>query len=132
MTMSNSALRAVAPGVWLAWNKGGITKADRSVLERTGDSVQLLVFREHAGLLAIEAFQAGGNQNGAGSQWHADDDNDDPLAIMWYRHCASILSSAPFANGRVLPQASGRIARRGRSVQKWAENCHLGCQRTGA
>jgi uncharacterized protein (TIGR02246 family) len=46
-----------APGVCLAWSKGGITKANGSLVERTGESVQLFVFREHAGLLAIEAFQ---------------------------------------------------------------------------
>ena len=50
-------IRLVAPGVWLAWTKGGIMKANGSVVERTGESVQLFVFREHAGLIAIEAFQ---------------------------------------------------------------------------
>ena len=50
-------IRLVAPGVWLAWTKGGITKANGSAAERTGESVQLFVFREHAGLIAIEAFQ---------------------------------------------------------------------------
>ena len=50
-------IRLVAPGVWLAWTKGGITKTNGSVVERTGESVQLFVFREHAGLIAIEAFQ---------------------------------------------------------------------------
>ena len=57
MTTSNSALKTVAPGVWLAWTKGGITKAGGSVVERTGESVQLFVFRDYAGLIAIEAFQ---------------------------------------------------------------------------
>jgi uncharacterized protein (TIGR02246 family) len=50
-------IRLVAPGVWLAWTKGGITQANGSAVERTGESVQLFVFREHAGLIAIEAFQ---------------------------------------------------------------------------
>jgi uncharacterized protein (TIGR02246 family) len=50
-------IRLVAPGVWLAWTKGGIVKPNGSVVERTGDSIQLFVFREDAGLIAIEAFQ---------------------------------------------------------------------------
>lgn len=50
-------IRLVAPGVWLAWTKGGIMKPNGSVVERTGESVQLFVFREDAGLIAIEAFQ---------------------------------------------------------------------------
>jgi hypothetical protein len=50
-------IRLVAPGVWLACTKGGIIKANGSVVERTGESVQLFVFREQAGLVAIEAFQ---------------------------------------------------------------------------
>ena len=50
-------IRLVAPGVWLAWAKGGIIKANGSVAERTGESVQLFVFVEYAGILAIEAFQ---------------------------------------------------------------------------
>ncbi|MBV8274495.1 MAG: SgcJ/EcaC family oxidoreductase, partial [Verrucomicrobia bacterium] len=49
-------IRSVTPGVWLVWTKGGITKANGSV-ERTGESVQLFVFREQEGLVAIEAFQ---------------------------------------------------------------------------
>jgi uncharacterized protein (TIGR02246 family) len=49
--------RWVTPGVCLAWTKGGITKANGSVVEGTGESVQLFVFREHAGVLPIEAFQ---------------------------------------------------------------------------
>ena len=51
-------IRLVAPGVWLAWTKGGGTiKVNGSVVERRGESVQLFVFREQAGLVAIEAFQ---------------------------------------------------------------------------
>ena len=51
-------IRLVAPGVWLAWTKGGGTiKVNGSVVERTGESVQLFVFREQEGLVAIEAFQ---------------------------------------------------------------------------
>jgi len=50
-------IRSIAPGVWLAWTKGGITKANGSVGGRTGESVQIYVFREQAGLVAIEAFQ---------------------------------------------------------------------------
>ena len=50
-------IRLVAPGVWLAWAQGGIIKANGSVAERTGESVQLFVFVEYAGILAIEAFQ---------------------------------------------------------------------------
>jgi uncharacterized protein (TIGR02246 family) len=38
-------IRLVAPGVWLAWAKGGIMKPNGSVVERTGESVQLFVFR---------------------------------------------------------------------------------------
>ncbi|MBV9275870.1 MAG: SgcJ/EcaC family oxidoreductase [Verrucomicrobia bacterium] len=50
-------IRLVATGVWLAWTKGGITKANGSVVERTNESVQLFVFREQGGLVVIEAFQ---------------------------------------------------------------------------
>jgi uncharacterized protein (TIGR02246 family) len=50
-------IRLVTPGVWLVWTKGGITKANESIVERTGESVQLFVFREQGGLVAIEAFQ---------------------------------------------------------------------------
>ena len=50
-------IRLMAPGVWLAWTKGGIAKTNGSVVERTGESVQLFVFKEQAGLMAIEAFQ---------------------------------------------------------------------------
>jgi uncharacterized protein (TIGR02246 family) len=50
-------IRSVAPGVWLAWTKGGIRKPDGSFAERSGESVQLFVFREDAGFIAIEAFQ---------------------------------------------------------------------------
>jgi uncharacterized protein (TIGR02246 family) len=49
--------RLAAPGVWLVWTKGGIAKTNGSVVERTGESVQLFVFREQAGAMAIEAFQ---------------------------------------------------------------------------
>jgi uncharacterized protein (TIGR02246 family) len=50
-------IRLVAAGVWLVWTKGGIAKTNGSIVERTGESVQLFVFREQAGLMAIEAFQ---------------------------------------------------------------------------
>jgi len=46
-------IRLVAPGVWLTWTKGGIRKPEGSF----GESVQLFVFREQGGHLAIEAFQ---------------------------------------------------------------------------
>ena len=38
-------IRSVAPGVWLAWTKGGIRKPDGSFTERSGESVQLFVFQ---------------------------------------------------------------------------------------
>jgi len=38
-------------------DKGGIRKPDGSFTERSGESVQLFVFREQAGTVAIEAFQ---------------------------------------------------------------------------
>ena len=50
-------IRLVTPGVWLVWTKGGITTAKGSVVGRTGESVQLFVFKEQGGLVAIEAFQ---------------------------------------------------------------------------
>jgi uncharacterized protein (TIGR02246 family) len=50
-------IRLVSPGLWLAWTKGGIAKTNGSVAERTGESVQLFVFKEQVGLMAIEAFQ---------------------------------------------------------------------------
>ena len=50
-------IRSVAPGVWLTWTKGGIRKPDGSFTERSGESVQLFVFREQTGHIAIEAFQ---------------------------------------------------------------------------
>jgi hypothetical protein len=49
-------IRPITTGIWLVWTKGGITKANGSAVERTGESVQLFVFREQEAVQAIEAF----------------------------------------------------------------------------
>jgi uncharacterized protein (TIGR02246 family) len=53
-------IRLVSPGLWLAWTKGGMAKTNGSVAERTGESVQLFVFKEQWASWLLRLFKTPG------------------------------------------------------------------------